>query len=154
MFPRTDGNAVSALTLGSQGCWSTVWPKASPFKSGCACTHRSASTTCSGKVDAARIWATRESGYSAIGATNCCNCSGVCCACAGAGGACAKACGSWYPGGLCGKASTNRADDSRPANSRLLEPLCESATTHPKMLIIGGLLCYGLNHADCCCGHL
>ncbi len=80
MFPRTDGNAVSALTLGSQGCWSTAWPKASPFKSGCACSHLSASTTCSGNVDAARICATSESGYSAIGATNCCNCSGVCCA--------------------------------------------------------------------------
>src|SRR5258707_8656910 len=43
-----DGNAVSALTLGSHGCWSTACPKASPFKSGCSCTHLSASTTCSG----------------------------------------------------------------------------------------------------------
>ena len=66
MFPRTYGNAARTLTLGSQGCWSTALPKSAPFKSGCACTHRSASTTCSGKVDAARICATSESGYSAI----------------------------------------------------------------------------------------
>src|SRR6266478_3323044 len=49
-----------------------------PFKSGCACTHWSASRTCSGNVDAARICATSESGYSAIGATSRCNCSGAC----------------------------------------------------------------------------
>ena len=47
---------------------------------GCDCTQRSASTICSGNVDAARICATSESGYSAIGATNCRNCSGCCCA--------------------------------------------------------------------------
>src|ERR1019366_10519806 len=95
IFPRTDGNAVSALTLGSHGCWSTACPKSLPFKSGCACTHLAASTTCSGNVDAARICATSESGYSAIGATSCCNWSGVCCVCAG--GACvpcAEACAS------------------------------------------------------------
>ncbi len=62
MFPRTDGNAASALTLGSQGSWSTAWAKSSPFKSGCDCTHRSTSTTCSGNVEAARICATSESG--------------------------------------------------------------------------------------------
>src|ERR1039457_1841947 len=93
ILPRTDGNAASALTLGSQGCWSTACPKASPFKSGFACTHLSAWTTCSGNVDAARICATSESGYSAIGATNCCNCSGACCVYGGACAACAGACG-------------------------------------------------------------
>src|SRR5208337_414755 len=57
IFPSTDGNAVNALTLGSQGCWSTACARASPFNSGCACTHRSASTTSSGKVAAANICA-------------------------------------------------------------------------------------------------
>src|SRR5579862_4294312 len=61
MFPSTDGNAASAFTLGSHGCWSTALPSSSPFKSGFACTQRSASTTSSGKVDAASICATRES---------------------------------------------------------------------------------------------
>ena len=73
MLPRTEGNAVSAFTLGSHGCWSTAWPRASPFKSGFACTHRSASTTCSGNVAAAKICATNESGYRAIGATSRCS---------------------------------------------------------------------------------
>ena len=31
-------------------------------------------------AEAAKICATRESGYSAIGATSCCSCSGDCCA--------------------------------------------------------------------------
>src|SRR6516164_731468 len=66
MLPSTEGNAVSAFTLGSQFIWSTACPRASPLKSGCACTHRSASTTCSGNVAAERIYATSESGYNAI----------------------------------------------------------------------------------------
>jgi hypothetical protein len=38
---------------------------------------RSASTICVGYAEAARICATSASGYNAIGATNCCSCSGV-----------------------------------------------------------------------------
>src|SRR5271166_2798450 len=77
MSPSTEGKAVSPLMLGSQGCWSTAFARASPLRLACACSQRSASTTCTGKVEAPRTWARRGSGYKATGATNCCNCSGV-----------------------------------------------------------------------------
>jgi hypothetical protein len=92
--------------LGSQDCWPTAWPKASPFKSGCASIHRSVSTTCSGNVDAARICATSESGYSAIGATNCCNCSGVCCGMAARRGPARGLAGLGKPAGSAAKLRT------------------------------------------------
>src|SRR5437879_2786110 len=66
--------------LGSQSCLSTSSLSCCPFSSGCCCIQRSASTISVGYVEAARICATNASGYRAIGATSCCNCSGVCCA--------------------------------------------------------------------------
>src|SRR6266481_5259502 len=73
MFSRTDGNCTMAFTLGSQSCLSTSLASLSPLSSVCLCIQRSASTISVGYVEAARICATRASGYKAIGATSCCN---------------------------------------------------------------------------------
>src|SRR5229473_7226350 len=73
MFSRTEGNCARAFTLGSQSCLSTSLAKFSPLSSECRCIQRSASTISVGYVEAARICATRASGYKAIGATSCCN---------------------------------------------------------------------------------
>src|ERR1700732_4827791 len=76
MFSSTDGNCASAFTLGSQSCLSTSLASSCPLRFECLCIQRSASTICVGYVAAARICATRASGYNAIGATSCCNSSG------------------------------------------------------------------------------
>src|ERR1700676_79126 len=73
MFSSTEGNCASAFTLGSQSCLSTSLASCSPLRFECLCIQRSASTICVGYVAAARICATRASGYNAIGATSCCN---------------------------------------------------------------------------------
>src|SRR5467141_2478510 len=78
MFSRTDGNCTMAFTLGSQSCLSTSLASLSPLSPACLCIQRSASTICVGYVEAARICATKASGYKAIGATSCCNCWGDC----------------------------------------------------------------------------
>src|SRR3984893_4074526 len=44
MLASTEGNWVSALILGSQGCWSTALARSFPLRFGCSCTQRSAST--------------------------------------------------------------------------------------------------------------
>src|SRR6266403_5927031 len=80
MFSRTDGNCAMAFTLGSQSCLSTSLASLSPLSPACLCIQRSASTISVGYVEAARICATRASGYKAIGATSCCNSCGDCCA--------------------------------------------------------------------------
>src|SRR6267378_6921916 len=79
MLARTEGNCVSAFTLGSQGILSTAWASASPFRFVFCCIQRSASTISVGYVDAARTCATKASGYRAIGATSCSSCWGDCC---------------------------------------------------------------------------
>src|SRR6516165_6907946 len=112
MLPSTEGNAVSAFTLGSQFIWSTACPRASPLTSGCCSTQRSASTTCSGNVDAERICATSESGYSAMGATICCNCSGVFVAYSGPCGSGGGAWASCADIAVCGQAANSSANDS------------------------------------------
>src|ERR1700730_2114501 len=76
MFSSTEGNCASAFTLGSQSCLSTSLASSCPLRFECLCIQRSASTICVGYVAAARICATRASGYNAIGATSCCNSSG------------------------------------------------------------------------------
>jgi len=76
MLARTEGNCVSAFTLGSQGILSTAWASASPFRFVFCCIQRSASTISVGYVDAARTCATKASGYRAIGATSCSSCWG------------------------------------------------------------------------------
>src|SRR4051812_45660634 len=69
-FARTDGNCVSALTLGSHDCWSTACARACPVRPEFCSIQRSASTISVGYVHAARICATSASGYSAMGATS------------------------------------------------------------------------------------
>src|SRR6266403_845805 len=78
MFSRTDGNCAMAFTLGSQSCLSTSLASLSPLSPACLCIQRSASTISVAYVDAARLCATRASGYKAIGATSCCNSCGDC----------------------------------------------------------------------------
>src|SRR5260370_28405765 len=73
MFSRSEGHCAIAVTLGSQSCLSTSLASLSPLRSECLCIQRSASTISVGYVEAARICATRASGYRAIGATSCCN---------------------------------------------------------------------------------
>src|SRR6266436_8914297 len=73
MFSSTEGNWARAFTLGSQSCLSTSLANSSPLRLECLCIQRSASTISVGYVEAARICATRASGYKAIGATSCCN---------------------------------------------------------------------------------
>src|SRR5215469_15639763 len=72
----TDGNCVSAFTLGSQVWTSTTAMRLCPAILGFCCKNWFADAIWSGKVAAPRIWATSASGYSAMGATNCRKSSG------------------------------------------------------------------------------
>src|SRR5277367_2800481 len=72
---RTEGNCVSAFTLGSHDWAFTPSINALPVRLVFICSQFSATVIWSGKVAAPRICATRASGYSAMGATNCCNSS-------------------------------------------------------------------------------
>src|SRR5262249_54449945 len=74
---RTWGKFTSDFTLGSQLCASRALVSASPFRVLLALAQRSACTTSRGYVDAIRICDTSESGYSAMGATNCSISSGL-----------------------------------------------------------------------------
>src|SRR5262249_42012732 len=58
-------------------CASRALVSASPFRVLFAFAHRAASTTSRGYVEAIRICDTNESGYSAMGATNCSISSGL-----------------------------------------------------------------------------
>src|SRR5271166_111476 len=99
--------------LGSQGCWSTAFARASPLRFACACSQRSA----------ARTWARRGSGYKAMGATNCCNSSGVLVAypgpCALVGGVVDVFCVAHRPSGKTVKNS--ESDNSKLRFRRILE---------------------------------
>src|SRR5215510_2586435 len=77
IISSTWGKFTSDLTLGSQVCCSRAVVRASPFRVLFALSHRAASTTSRGYVDAIRICDTSESGYSAMGATNCSISSGL-----------------------------------------------------------------------------
>src|SRR5262249_15227462 len=68
---------TSDFTLGSQVWASRALVSASPCRLLFALAHRAACTTSRGYVDAMRVCATNESGYSAIGATNCSISSGL-----------------------------------------------------------------------------
>src|SRR5260221_11468228 len=73
IFSRGEGNCAMAFTLGSQSCLSNCLASSSTFSLEFLCIQRSASTICVGYVEAARICATKASGYKAIGATSCCS---------------------------------------------------------------------------------
>ena len=115
---NTSGNAASDWTLGSQGefcmasdsCWSDIWR-------GCVARQRWASTTSSGYVEAMSTCDSNESGYSAIGATNCSSWAGLR---AGGGGA------SWARGAASGARQTSkakmRAQAAKSAASRRRNP--------------------------------
>src|SRR5215469_11737019 len=59
---RTDGNCVSAFTLGSHGWASTACIRVAPERFLLNCRKLLAAAIWSGKVAAPRIWATSESG--------------------------------------------------------------------------------------------
>src|SRR5215472_9778170 len=68
-----------------------------------------------GNVAAVRICATSESGYNAMGATNCCSSSGFFVAYSGPRGAAGGACASCANIVVCGQAvSTSTNDNSHP----------------------------------------
>src|SRR5262252_9228686 len=82
MLFNTDVNCVSAFTLGSHDWPLTACINALPVSDLFCCNQLSATATWSGNVDAARIWATKASGYSAIGDTrlsSSCSVSGTPC---------------------------------------------------------------------------
>src|ERR1700733_8172320 len=72
MLSSTDGNCVIAFTLGSHGCESTACIRGWPVRELFWCRKLDAAVTWSGKPAAPRTWATKESGYNAMGATICC----------------------------------------------------------------------------------
>ena len=74
---RTWGKETSDFTLSSQSCFLSSSLSAGSLRLGFAFTKRAACTTSSGYVDAMKVWASRGSGYSAIGATICSSSSAV-----------------------------------------------------------------------------
>src|SRR5882762_8422336 len=52
MLASTEGNCVSAFTLGSHGCWSTACSRAEPLSLPFCWAHPAAAATWSGKVEA------------------------------------------------------------------------------------------------------
>src|SRR6267143_2302639 len=114
MFSRTDGNCVRAFMLGSQGCLSTSFASSSPLRLEWLCIHRSASTISLGYVEAARICATRASGYKAMGATSCCSSWGECCT--GAAGDCSL---DWPVGPKDSACAVNRTSKQQRSKDKI-----------------------------------
>jgi len=98
IFPKNGRECSERLDARSQGLLVHRLTRASPFRSGCSCTHRSGSTTCSGRWTAGQDLATKRIRNRARSApTRRCNCSGVCCA---YGGACLPGAGRILGRGL------------------------------------------------------
>src|SRR6267378_4919054 len=114
MFSRTEENWVTAFTLGSQGCLSTSFASSSPLRLEWLCIHRSASTISLGYVEAARICATRASGYKAMGATSCCSSWGECCT--GAAGDCSL---DWPVGPKDSACAVNRTSKQQRSKDKI-----------------------------------